>query len=121
MLLVDDDATLLHVTERFARALQFDVVATTRPREALQLVLSGESFAVLVSDVEMPSLRGPDLAAQIAGAGHVLPTLFVSGADPFELARSNQRWLAKPFTLQELAAELRALGLTVPIRRLRTT
>lgn len=109
MLVVDDDPVVLRVTERLARSLGFEVVATTCPLDARRHVES-ESFDVVVSDVEMPAMRGPDLLSLLERSGYALPALFVSGGAELAPLRRDQRFLAKPFSRQELARELLALG-----------
>jgi DNA-binding response OmpR family regulator len=77
------------------------LAATTRP-------------SLLVTDVRLPGLDGPTLAADISEAHPGLPVLFVSGysnetiIDRGELGE-DAAFLAKPFTAAELARRVREL------------
>jgi CheY-like chemotaxis protein len=110
LLLVDDSEIALRALERALQVLGYEVVATTNPVEALDLIVAGKRFDVLVTDLQMPHLDGIELIARVARAGIVLPSLIVSGAEGFAaLLPPGQRWLAKPATAEELARELALL------------
>jgi two-component system cell cycle sensor histidine kinase/response regulator CckA len=69
---------------------------------------------LLLTDVLMPGMRGPELAALVQQARPGLPVLYISGhADDEELrGRIQDRtadFLAKPFSPDELARKVRAL------------
>jgi CheY-like chemotaxis protein/anti-sigma regulatory factor (Ser/Thr protein kinase) len=69
---------------------------------------------VLLSDVVMPSMKGPELAEQVRRGRPDIKVLFMSGyaGDSEELERNlvvGARFLRKPFTPDELDRELRVL------------
>lgn len=111
ILLVDDEPDLLRVSEKLLRSFAFEVVSTTSPREALRHAAASGPFVALVSDVNMPSLAGPQLFLELERIGLAMPVLYVSGGARLEPLPQGQRWLEKPFSREQLAAELRALGL----------
>lgn len=101
ILVVDDDPPTLRSVERMLRRLGFDVLATTRPLDALDRVVTGDrAFAALLSDVDMPELRGPELVSAIAEAGISIPSVLMSGS--FDETTVDQ--LAKPFSSDQLVA-----------------
>ncbi|MGA7834963.1 MAG: ATP-binding protein [Acidimicrobiales bacterium] len=80
----------------------YDVVVAQSGEEALQLAADADgSFDLLVSDVEMGELSGPELAASLQGANPALRVLLTSGtADESvasELIPGTAAFLPKPF------------------------
>jgi two-component system cell cycle sensor histidine kinase/response regulator CckA len=67
------------------------------------------SIDLLITDVVMPGISGPDLAATLTERRPGLPVLFVSGyVDSAQRERvlrlqPHSRFLAKPFGIDELA------------------
>lgn len=79
--------------------------------------LAGEqvdAFHLLVADVVMPGLNGPQLAERLRGLNPTLRVLFISGYADVELAQHNLRgpgvsFLRKPFTPDTLTHRIREL------------
>jgi CheY-like chemotaxis protein len=59
VLIVDDHVLLLRCMARLLRGC--DTVLTTSPREALAILLGGGEFDVILCDVMMPEVTGPEL------------------------------------------------------------
>jgi PAS domain S-box-containing protein len=108
VLLVDDEADLLRVTQQWLSAAGYAVVAENDPARALAL-LEQSRFDALVSDVVMPGgIDGYALAA--AAAQRQVAVLLVSGFTD-KLPDSNcaqHRLLDKPFTKAQIQQALRA-------------
>jgi DNA-binding NtrC family response regulator len=75
VLVIDDDVQLANATRRLL-CDEFEVIATTRPAEALLWLTRGDWYDVILCDVVMPTMNGvelrnrvhavrPDLAARI--------------------------------------------------------
>ena len=64
VLLVDDETNILRSLRRVLRKSNVEVVTTTSPAEALQLVES-DTFAVVLSDQRMPEMEGTKLLGQV--------------------------------------------------------
>ena len=80
VLLVEDEDSLRHVTERLLRKHGYSVIAAASPDEALNLVVeTGAHFDCLVSDVVMPGMSGQELATRIRGLRGPVPVLLLSG------------------------------------------
>lgn len=113
-LLVDDDPSLLAVTAKILRLLSGNqVVACNHPRLALEIFLSDpDSFALLVTDIEMPDLNGFALARHLHERCPRLPVLVISGG-AYEIAdvlrAGCDAFLAKPFGPEELLAAVHKL------------
>ncbi|HEY8428604.1 MAG TPA: sigma-54 dependent transcriptional regulator, partial [Sandaracinaceae bacterium] len=108
ILIVDDDPGVVEwlveeLTERGYRA-----EGTTDPREALSHVRA-RAFGVVVSDVEMPGMRGLDLVRAIHRERADQLVVLITAFGTIELAMKCVRagaadFLAKPFTLEALLA-----------------
>jgi len=109
VLLVDDEPSVLAAVQAALRAESFDVVGTTSTTQAFAL-LAGERFNVLVSDEEMPEMKGSEFLARAHKAYPQIPRIMLSGrADVAALTRAVNdaeifRFLAKPVRAAELAA-----------------
>lgn len=113
VLVVEDDRALLDLTCRFLRSFGYRVVAASDAAEALERMAElGDEIALVVSDVILPKISGPELVARIRAGRPKLPALFVSGyaADKLEGAGASLAdvaLLAKPFTRAEILAAVR--------------
>ena len=119
ILLVDDEPQVRNLLEQILRRDGFRVTAAANAEEALALFAQGAQFALLLSDVMMPGLSGPELAARVDERYGALPTLFISGHTDNARLRSgalppHQRFLQKPFAPSDLGKALRELLAPAP-------
>lgn len=111
VLLIDDEPRVLAAVQAALRGESFEVVGTTSPARAFEL-LSEERFNVLVSDEEMPEMKGSELLARAYKAYPRIPRIMLSGkADVDALARAVNdaeifRFLAKPVRAADLAQSI---------------
>lgn len=117
ILLAEDEEAVRRLSTRILERAGYEVLPAENGRVALDLAMEHEgTLDLLVSDVVMPELRGPDLAEALARAGKVKRVVLFSGyPEGMKDAglRGLERWelLPKPFTSRELlAAVQRALG-----------
>jgi CheY-like chemotaxis protein len=84
--------------------------------EALKLLDAGQIPDLMVIDIRLPGMSGPELALRIHNRYPHIPVLFVSGwvdglADPAQLDRLHWAFLAKPYDPASLVgAAQRMLG-----------
>jgi CheY-like chemotaxis protein len=113
VLVVDDEPIVLRLMERALRAAGYEVHAVSDPMRALELASSlAVPAALLVTDIRMSPLDGPDLARRMAEVSPGTRILFVSGfqADPERRALAGPL-LKKPFSPSQLIeAAARILG-----------
>ena len=115
LLLVEDEPMLLKVTQAILQRLGYRVLAASTPSQAITLVEQhGESIRLVVSDVVMPEMNGPDLVARLLVIAPHLNCLFVSGYFtsallPDGVVKSGAQFLQKPFAADDLAAKVRGL------------
>ncbi len=114
ILLVEDEPALLRLTRDMLETLGYRVFPFPSPAAALEhaAALEGE-FDLLITDIVMPEMDGPALAARVAERRPGTPALLISGHAAEFLTRrgveeGQTRILRKPFTKRELAAAVRA-------------
>ena len=106
---------LLKVTQAILQRLGYRVLAASTPSQAITLVEQHrESIRLVVSDVVMPEMNGPDLVTRLLGIAPHLKCLFVSGYFtsallPDGVVKSGAQFLQKPFAADDLAAKVRGL------------
>jgi two-component system, cell cycle sensor histidine kinase and response regulator CckA len=110
----DDPVVRRVITETLVRA-GLDVRAAGDGAAALELIEAGPPPDVLVTDVRMPRLSGPELARAALVRWPLLAVVFVSGHTgpdtPDELTSGGHRFLGKPFSTEGLLREVAsALG-----------
>lgn len=108
ILLCEDDPLVLELERTQLEAAGLQVIATLEPHEALREVRRrGSGIDLLVTDVVLPSMSGPELVDHAAEYAPGVPALFVSGHAPGILAQHglDERaapFLQKPFSHREL-------------------
>ena len=108
VLLVDDDAAILRVTQRRLDKAGHHVVACGWGADALA-VLGNEVFDVMVSDIQMPGVSGLALLRAVRDHDLDLPVVLVTG-DPGVRTATDAveygafRYLIKPVPVDELRA-----------------
>jgi CheY-like chemotaxis protein len=110
ILLLDDDRLVCRTTARVLKQLGYSVLASTSPDEAITLAARhGRTIDLLLADVLMPGMSGPETALAIHDLLPGLPVLYVSGLDDLRALGPRAHVLRKPFTPGELATKLRDL------------
>jgi signal transduction histidine kinase/CheY-like chemotaxis protein len=111
VLLVDDDEAVRSTTGLILEAMGYTVVEADSGRAALARLADDEPIDLLLTDVAMPGMNGPELARQARALRPVMPIVFFSGyADPEAVAGDAilQRMVRKPFRAAELANQIEA-------------
>jgi DNA-binding response OmpR family regulator len=109
ILLVEDEELLRHVVVDMLGQLGYRVLGATNGKEALALAekYSGK-IDVLVTDVLLPEVPGPQLATSLRSSRPNMRVIFVSGgSDVDDALAEKDPLLHKPFTIKMLSAKLR--------------
>lgn len=111
VLIVEDQEPVLRVAERSLTRAGFQVIATSSPETALELLQQRPDVDVLLSDVVMPKLGGLELAQRVREHRPDLKIVFMSGyaAGPVIeqlLELGGVTTLEKPFRPAELVARV---------------
>ena len=104
VLVVDDELSVLRLVSKVLSARGFEVEAASHPFQALQLVHDMPCFDLVVSDVIMPDMCGPELVRAIIkmcpDAAVVLMSAYISN----EALPGNATFIGKPFGLADLCS-----------------
>ena len=109
ILLVEDEEPVRRVASRMLARNGYEVVAPETPGEALALVSDSSNgrFSLLVTDIVMPGMSGPDLAARARAIQPGLRVLFMSGYSGGAEEARDEAFLPKPFDEETLLGKVR--------------
>ena len=113
ILFVEDEDAVRGVAAKLLRARGYDVIEAASGEEALELAEQhAGAIDLMISDVVMPGMQGPDLlkAARIHLGG--APVMFISGYAEAEFSNllegeTNISFLAKPIDIKTLAERVK--------------
>ena len=112
ILIVDDEEIILELLEEYLDSFNKEILRATSVPEALRL-LQSHKFQLVISDIVLKSGRGNSIHTYMRKSGGVhehTPLLLISGQVPgVDDLDSNSRFLAKPFTQEELIENIREL------------
>lgn len=111
VLVVEDDPRVCRSTVSALEELGYRPLACSSGREALDILRSEERVDLVITDVMMPEMTGPELVRQMAEEHPAVGVLFVTGyvgeaGDAIDL--SGYDMLRKPFTVSALAQAVSA-------------
>lgn len=114
LLVVEDDPSVQRVLVRLLDDAGYEVLAADNATAALAQVERGATFHLLVSDLVMPGISGPELAARLRRSRPRLPVLFLSGYHEHETMNRGLllppfRFLTKPATRANILGALSEL------------
>lgn len=113
ILLVEDEEQVRTIAISILTRQGYRVVAAQHPAEALRLCqANADTIHLLLTDVVMPQMSGPELASRLAASRPDMKLLCMSGYTDDSIVRhgvlhSNTAFLQKPFTLESLARRVR--------------
>lgn len=112
ILLVEDEVELCNANAEFLTSIGYSVTCAPSGLDALQLLDRLEHIDLVITDVVMPKMNGPEFANRLLAARPEAKVLFVSGyADDIVLntgmSRTATPFLQKPYTLRLLGTKVR--------------
>jgi two-component system cell cycle sensor histidine kinase/response regulator CckA len=113
ILLVEDADPLREMIHEILEAAGYTVLASADPEEALRRVAAPDvPIHLLLTDVAMPRLSGPELARNVRIARHEIKVLFMSGYTDEALGLhgvlgAGTQFIQKPFTTDALLGKVR--------------
>ena len=115
ILIVEDEPVVLRLTERALRARGYEVLAADAPDAALRIAaVHPGQIDLLLTDVMMPVMSGPDLARAVTAIRPDIRLLFMSGFSADLIALGGKldpatNFIGKPFTLADIAIRVRGV------------
>jgi CheY-like chemotaxis protein len=116
ILVVDDEPVVAEVAASMLRRLGYDVTTCAGAERALELLAAApDSWALVLSDLNMPRLTGLDLIRRLRDAGNAIPCLLATGFIDSASTESEARALGigeileKPFTKESLGRAVAAV------------
>jgi two-component system, cell cycle sensor histidine kinase and response regulator CckA len=111
ILVVDDEPDIVHVVSRALSKKGFDVLSALDPAAALNIVREiaegrGSPINLILSDVMMPRMSGPELVAEVQRLSPSTTALFISGYSCEGILPARAHFLGKPFTMQKLVSKV---------------
>lgn len=114
ILVLEDEASVRHLSVRVLRKLGYDVLEAARGTDAKRLLArnSGRKIHLLLADMVMPEISGRTFADWLRLTSPQTKVILVSGyleesIPPGERPEAGMRFLPKPFTAHQLAAKVR--------------
>ncbi len=112
ILLVDDEESILLATGRLLESYGYQVLSTNSPLQALRLFEEqGERIDLLITDVVLPDMSGPELVRQLLQLKPNLKHAFMSGhaanlLEGHALCEKDIIFIQKPCTRETLAKKV---------------
>lgn len=111
ILIVEDDELVRHHVIRQLNDFGYDIVAVSSAMDALN-ILQQQRFDLLFTDVVMPGMNGPQLAAEAQKLYPTMKLLFTSGYTENAIVHHGRldagvKLLSKPYRRQDLANKIR--------------
>ncbi|WP_319547862.1 PAS domain S-box protein [Desulfogranum marinum] len=115
ILLVEDDLTVLAMTQKMLEKIGYSILPASRPSEAIQIAedYSGD-IDLVFTDVVMPEMTGKEMAERIKPLYPNVSVLFTSGYTANVIAHNGildegVQFIQKPFSLDQLAHTLQSI------------
>ncbi|PYV38968.1 MAG: hybrid sensor histidine kinase/response regulator, partial [Acidobacteria bacterium] len=115
ILLVEDQELLRHLVGELLRSWGYTVLEASNGNEALSISKGQKGpIGLMVTDVEMPEMSGPELARHLSPLRPEMKVLFMSGytMETFGqdgMSQAGTEFLQKPFTATALLSRLKDL------------
>ena len=107
VIVVDDEASVRNIVRRMLEPAGYDVIEAEDPIEACSTIDPNGPLDLLISDFQMPTLTGDEVARRFRAAKPDVKVLYITGyADALFCERATmwdgEAFLEKPFSRQGL-------------------
>ena len=114
ILVVEDDALMRRIATESLNELGYTAIDTESAAHALTALDTRDDIALLFTDIVMPDVNGKALADEALRRRPGLKVIYTTGYTPNAVVHGGVldpgvQLLTKPFTLEQLAAKVRAV------------
>jgi two-component system cell cycle sensor histidine kinase/response regulator CckA len=102
VLVVDDEPSVLRMVSVALSGRGYEVHAVAHPHEALKLVRERPCFDLVVSDVIMPDMCGPELLRRVREICPNAAVVVMSAHVADEELPAHAKFIGKPFAIADL-------------------
>lgn len=102
ILVVDDESHILQIVASVLERAGYETITALGPRQALDIITIRGAFDLVVSDIVMPEMCGPELAQQVRFLSPSSAVMLMSGCAPDGQLPQGVPFLRKPFSPSEL-------------------
>jgi signal transduction histidine kinase/CheY-like chemotaxis protein len=110
VLIVEDEDAVRELASEFLKSAGYTVLAASDGQRAIALAEAGHRIDVLLTDVVMPKLRGPELARRLRALQADTRIIYMSGYLEYNSGSGeflkDGYFLQKPFTRETLASKV---------------
>ena len=115
ILVVDDEPEVLRFVAGVLERAEYEVAPADGARQALAIIADADPFDLVVSDVVMPEMCGPELVKEIRARSPSSAIMFISGCVPVGQLPRGFPYLGKPFSPRDLLSAVgRVLSSSAP-------
>jgi len=114
LMVVEDDPSILELTQLILQGLGYEVIAVGSPRDAINTLEESKcEIDLLLTDVVMPGMTGKELVKELESRCEGVKVLYMSGYTSNVIAHrgvldEGVNFLQKPFSREALAIKVRA-------------
>jgi two-component system cell cycle sensor histidine kinase/response regulator CckA len=111
ILFVDDNEMILEMAEGFLELYGYRVLTASLPTTAMEIARSHPgSIDLLITDVVMPEMNGPELYERLLENHAKMPVLYISGYWNDDVLRGEESVsVPKPFTAEQLLGSIQMI------------
>jgi len=115
ILVVDDEPEVLRFVAGVLERAEYEVAPAGGPKQALAIIADAGPFDLVVTDVVMPEMCGPELAGEIRARSPSSAIIFITGCVPVGRLPKGVPYLGKPFSPRDLLSAVdRVLSTSTP-------
>jgi signal transduction histidine kinase/ActR/RegA family two-component response regulator len=112
ILVVEDEERVRHMTVEALQGLGYVVIAAASPQEAIEGLMAHPHLHLLFTDIVMPGMNGRMLAERVTAMRPTVKVLYTTGYTRDAVTHEGTLdrdicFLAKPFTVDQLALKIR--------------
>ena len=113
ILFVDDEESIVEVTEEMLEWLGYRCVSKTSGEEAMEAFKAApDTFDLVITDQTMPNMTGEELAKEMTAVRPDIPIILCTGySDMMSEQKANeiglQAYIVKPVSMEDMADTIR--------------